>query len=605
MFKDDEESIEYLVAYVNSMNDNRVDYYVEPMSNAELTEAIKQLEEKLDTKTVAIFTYKGTVESVNALPGTAEVGDCYNVEDTGANYAYNGTEWDKLSETLDLSGYATITQLNAEVAARQQALADKADKADVYTKQEADENLANKIEKYAQLPEDLELGTIVQYIGESTNAYKKGYFCKYIGQPGIQFTKTQNEGAAECTTEVTVSLENFKAYLQTLCEGRPFTAEEVTHGQIGYHNMTDRYSFSGATDDGNFFAISVLISDLTAAGFVFEPALGPGQGIKFTCNLTNNTWKQINVQPQTDISAKADRTDIVDLQNKLNTNNGNITAITSRLDVLETRIADINKVNIEPVAAETAVNESDNTKDYVIQGNITNQSAITGKSVTIKDTNVTQAVVNINAGDVDVKNTDISGAYDKDTQGNSVMNVHSDGYVTIKDCTISATGYNALEIGLTTGLAKNVLIDNVKFTGKFTNNAISIYQTADDAVITISNCEFEDVSNILRLSNVTGAKATLNMINCKCNKWETGNYAGARLLQHYTSKNAAEVETNNLFANMTINIQNLVKPDGTTLQPVDPALICGSGNNQIIYLYADKVGLIGYDANRYPTINIL
>ena len=36
------------------------------------------------------------------------VGDVYNVEDTGDNYAWTGTAWDKLAGTVDLSGYLTI-----------------------------------------------------------------------------------------------------------------------------------------------------------------------------------------------------------------------------------------------------------------------------------------------------------------------------------------------------------------------------------------------------------------------------------------------------------------------------------------------------------------
>ena len=60
---------------------------------------------EIDTKLVAIYKYRGTVASYSNLPTTGlTVGDVYNVEDTGDNYAWTGTEWDKLGGTIDVSG---------------------------------------------------------------------------------------------------------------------------------------------------------------------------------------------------------------------------------------------------------------------------------------------------------------------------------------------------------------------------------------------------------------------------------------------------------------------------------------------------------------------
>lgn len=56
----------------------------------------------------AALKYKGSVSTYSALPATGqEVGDTWNVLDTGDNYAWTGTEWDKLSGTVDLSAYRT------------------------------------------------------------------------------------------------------------------------------------------------------------------------------------------------------------------------------------------------------------------------------------------------------------------------------------------------------------------------------------------------------------------------------------------------------------------------------------------------------------------
>lgn len=58
---------------------------------------------EIDNKLTSAYIYKGTVASYENLPTDGlTAGDVYNVVDTGANYAWTGTEWDKLSETISL-----------------------------------------------------------------------------------------------------------------------------------------------------------------------------------------------------------------------------------------------------------------------------------------------------------------------------------------------------------------------------------------------------------------------------------------------------------------------------------------------------------------------
>lgn len=54
----------------------------------------------------SVYKVKGSVPTVSNLPSTARVGDVYNIIDTGANYVFTDEGWDKLSETMDLTGYA-------------------------------------------------------------------------------------------------------------------------------------------------------------------------------------------------------------------------------------------------------------------------------------------------------------------------------------------------------------------------------------------------------------------------------------------------------------------------------------------------------------------
>lgn len=72
---------------------------------------------EVDTKIGSAIRYKGTVASEANLPTTDNtIGDLYNADDTGANYCWNGTSWDKLSETLDLTPFISKTEANGKFA---------------------------------------------------------------------------------------------------------------------------------------------------------------------------------------------------------------------------------------------------------------------------------------------------------------------------------------------------------------------------------------------------------------------------------------------------------------------------------------------------------
>lgn len=72
-------------------------------------EAISDLDERIRQALVGVFHYKGSVATYADLPvADNQVGDVYNVLETGANYAWDGTAWDDLSGIVDLSDYVTI-----------------------------------------------------------------------------------------------------------------------------------------------------------------------------------------------------------------------------------------------------------------------------------------------------------------------------------------------------------------------------------------------------------------------------------------------------------------------------------------------------------------
>lgn len=61
----------------------------------------------------SVYTYKGSVENKDALPKSgASVGDVYDTQDTGMNYAWTGSAWDALGTTIEVDAALSTTSTN-------------------------------------------------------------------------------------------------------------------------------------------------------------------------------------------------------------------------------------------------------------------------------------------------------------------------------------------------------------------------------------------------------------------------------------------------------------------------------------------------------------
>lgn len=123
------------------------------------TAAIAELQEK----SAIAYHFKGSKPTFNDLPTTGnEVGDVWDVQDTGANYGWTGTEWDELGPIADLEPYLTKEEAAAIYSTKTETdaqLDEKADKATTYTKEETDTLLdakADKTEVYRSLSNEQE-----------------------------------------------------------------------------------------------------------------------------------------------------------------------------------------------------------------------------------------------------------------------------------------------------------------------------------------------------------------------------------------------------------------------------------------------------------------
>ena len=205
IFNDEEDRLKALIAQIYETNpntssilphnkDGQIDWgkisgnIQDQQDLIALLEALKtELEEEIAQSQETIFRYRGSVVAFDNLPNIGnEVGDCYNVEETGANYAWNGSEWDKLSETIDLSVFLTIEAFETEIA-------------NYYTKEEID----NK---------ETTLNNAINGNTEEINGIK-GDITEFKGDVAAEFVSIDNQISEEANTR-----QDADADLQTAIE---------------------------------------------------------------------------------------------------------------------------------------------------------------------------------------------------------------------------------------------------------------------------------------------------------------------------------------------------------------------------------------------------
>jgi hypothetical protein len=318
--------------------------------------------------------------------------------------------------------------------------------------------------------------------------------------------------------------------------------------------------------------------------------------------------EQIAAIPPIDLTPYV--SDVAGLSNTLEALNATVQILQSKVDVLT-------KTNTEVVSVDGSAGElKDSSKDYIVSGSINENAEIVGKSISLKSIKVSDnARLKLNAGDVEAKDLNISGSFPK-ANGNTVISVNNAEFIVFKDMVFDASEvYNGIEIGLASNsvLPKNILFDNCKFQGEFSNNAILVFGTQDNAIITLNNCYFEKISNALRLSNKSNASGVVvNINNCTVDQWETrAPWQGFLICEDYTNKTEEEVNANNLFGDgkITVNFNNLVHA-GVKINPADPASVCSTKNeSQVVMVCQDAVAgpegdyCLSYDAAKFPVVS--
>lgn len=563
--------------------------------------------EQIDAKIASVFRYCGVIDTIAALEALPkennQVGDAYKVLEDKNVYAWNGTSWDNLGEDVDLTPYltkeeasnkyATIDNLesltldvnakiNASDADAKFALkTDIPDVTDFITTARTDEKIAAS-EAIADKKFALktELPNVDQFITISATDEK--------------IAAAELNAEADTIEKIKISEDkaNAKFALKTdIPDVSGFAEKDAIVAE-----------YLSKTDADAKFALKTDIPQVDA--FITAEDADSKFALKSALDAFA-TSADVNEK----LSLKAD-TAAVNEQLSLKANiaiEGDMLVANSKIAELEQKILNLSKTNIveETISADANYNQPD--ADLVITGGdqaITEKTDIVAKSISLNHATAENAVLSAvaSSGSISMQNFSNSGDLPKSTS-NAAVKLNSNDTVIINKSNFGQTGYNSVEIGLNNTAPKSISIDGLDFTAPLSNNAILIFAHAKDAVINISNCHFADVSNALRLSNRLNVPATVNIVNCTVDKWDSRDkWAGFLIMEDYTSNTAEDAIAAKRFTNLTINFVNVKGPGGKLIKPDDVASICGTSNAaQVIYVYHDADNEVKpYSSGLYP-----
>ena len=106
----------------NKAVDISVPTAVSELTNDSGYQTAQQVETAISNAVSSAYKYKGSVADYAHLPANPAAGDVYNTEDTGTNYAWNGTAWDSLGQIIDTSTLWTTANLTAITTAEIDAI---------------------------------------------------------------------------------------------------------------------------------------------------------------------------------------------------------------------------------------------------------------------------------------------------------------------------------------------------------------------------------------------------------------------------------------------------------------------------------------------------
>lgn len=106
----------------NKSVDITVPTNVSDLTNDSGFQTSSDVQAAINSAVSSAYKYKGSVATYSALPANPETGDVYDVQETGMNYAWNGSAWDALGQLIDISTLWTTSNLTAITTAEIDAI---------------------------------------------------------------------------------------------------------------------------------------------------------------------------------------------------------------------------------------------------------------------------------------------------------------------------------------------------------------------------------------------------------------------------------------------------------------------------------------------------
>lgn len=267
----------------------------------------------------SVYRYKGSVATYADLPNNlteAEAGWVYDVQSSGDNYSWTGTDWDPLGGTglvVSVNGKQGVVNLNSTDIGFQ----------------------------YQTMPTATSglLGQIVQFIGTTDSTYTNGHFYKCIETSGVYSWQEIEFGSnitiVQTTGQSTSDVMSQKAVTDELAKKQdiiqystvPTASASLVGKIIQYTGTTDSTYTNGhfykcAENSGSYSWIEVVFGGTdpssltgttipttsTAASFVGQTYYNSTNGRVYQCVDINNgtyNWREVLLNDVTDFSGLA------------------------------------------------------------------------------------------------------------------------------------------------------------------------------------------------------------------------------------------------------------------------------------------------------------
>lgn len=285
---------------------------------------------------------------------------------------------------------------------------------------------------------------------------------------------------------------------------------------------------------------------------------------------------------------------------------GEIIAI-SQPDDAPVKLSGIPEV-VEPSGEQVVIN--DPTKDVLVKNPVIHAtSSIKANSAIVVggDSTVSPAFQVVAGTSASISDFVVENVQNATNHGTLVINANND--VLLDNVKFDSTTKLYCPIVINSSndnvYPANITFEDVDYCGTVCKNAINIFGTKDNAVVTLRNCHFSNCENVIQFFNYPKTKNIIfNLIDCSCDKWDTGEFAGMFCLNDMVSTSDEELKTNNLFGTVRINIENFRCPDGSILKTVGMA---DASDNQVAYVWSAKMNkIVPYAGNEsvYPIVTI-